>query len=134
MTNQNRIISTIRTGIPALVGLILAALSTRIPAVADVIVWVQENAGMELSKLLSALATALVIAGYYALVRWLASYWPWLEAFLGSTKRPVDYVSDRDLTANVSNLRGIDGADSDRAVASFMDNRDVDQHDDRHDR
>lgn len=96
MTNQNTIISTIRTGVPALVGLILAWLASHVPVVATAIEWLQAEAGVEVSKLLAALATALVIAGYYALVRWLASYWPWLESFLGSTKRPVDYVTSRE--------------------------------------
>lgn len=93
MTNGNLIISTLRTGIPPLVGLVLTWLAAQIPAVVGIIVWLQENAGIELATVLAGVATALVIAGYYALVRWLASYWPWLEAFLGSTKRPVDYVT-----------------------------------------
>lgn len=92
MTNNDKILGTIRTGVPALVGTVLAWLIGRIPAVNDVIVWLGENAGIEVQALLSGVATAGVIALYYWAVRELAERWPALEAFLGSKKAPVAFV------------------------------------------
>lgn len=92
MTNNDKIISTIRTGVPALVGTALAWLIGRVPAVQDVITWLGENAGVEVQSLVSGVATAGVIALYYYAVRELSERWPALEAFLGSKKTPVEYV------------------------------------------
>lgn len=95
MTNNDKIIGTIRTGVPALVGTVLAWLIGRIPAVRDVITWLGENAGIEVQALVSGVATAGVIALYYWGVRELAERWPALEGFLGSTKTPVEYVNKK---------------------------------------
>lgn len=95
MTNNDKIIGTIRTGVPALVGTVLAWLIGRIPSVNDVIIWLGENAGIEVQALVSGVATAGVIALYYWGVRELSERWPALEGFLGSTKSPVDYVDKR---------------------------------------
>lgn len=95
MTNNDKIIGTIRTGVPALVGTGLAWLIGRVPAVNDAIVWLGENAGVEVQSLVSGVATAGVIALYYWSVRELAERWPALEAFLGSTKTPTEYVAKK---------------------------------------
>ena len=92
MTNNDKILGTIRTGVPALVGTAFAWLIGRIPAVNDIIVWLGENAGIEVQALVSGVATAGVIALYYALVRYLGDKWPWLEVFLGSKKTPAVYA------------------------------------------
>ena len=93
MTNNDRIISTIRTFVPALIGLLIARLVAAVPAVADVIAWLDSELGTETTKVIGLVAAALVIAAYYWLVRRLATRWPWLEAFLGSTKTPIEYVT-----------------------------------------
>lgn len=93
MTNQTIILRTIRTGVPALVGALLAFLTAQIPVVGDAIVWLNDNAHADVAGVVTQVATALVIVVYYALVSWLAKRWTWLEGFLGSTKTPVEYVS-----------------------------------------
>ena len=93
MTNNDRIISTIRTFVPALIGLLIARLVAAVPAVADVIAWLDGVIGTQTTNLIGLVAAALVIAAYYWLVRRLATRWPWLEGFLGSTKTPVEYVT-----------------------------------------
>lgn len=93
ITNNDRIVSTIRTFVPALIGLLIARLVAAVPVVADVLAWVDEATGAPTATLLSLVATALVIAAYYWVVRRLAARWPWLEGFLGSTKTPVEYVT-----------------------------------------
>lgn len=92
MTNNEKIIGAIRTGVPALVGTVIAWAISRVPAVEDVIIWLGDNAGIEVQSLVSGIATALVILGYYSLVRVLAKRWPWVEAFLGSKKAPMVYA------------------------------------------
>lgn len=93
ITNNDRIVSTIRTFVPALIGLLIARLVAAVPAVADVIVWIDGVIGAPTTTILGVVAAALMIAAYYWLVRRLATRWPWLEGFLGSTKTPVDYVT-----------------------------------------
>ncbi|MGX9348178.1 hypothetical protein [Microbacterium sp. KNMS] len=99
MLNNDRVIAAIRTGVPALVGLVLAQLIALVPAVGDALAWLDQAAGIEVARVLELVATAAVIVGYYATVRWLAKRWPWVEGFLGSTKTPVEYVTQAAPTA-----------------------------------
>lgn len=93
MTNQTIILRTIRTGVPALIGALLAWLTAQIPAIGDAITWLNANANADVASFVTQAATAVVIVVYYALVSWLAKRWTWLEGFLGSTKTPVEYIS-----------------------------------------
>lgn len=93
ITNNDRIVSTIRTFVPALIGLLIARLVAAVPAVADAIAWLDTVIGAPTTTMLGVVVAALVIAAYYWLVRRLATRWPWLEGFLGSTKTPVEYVT-----------------------------------------
>lgn len=95
MSMSDRIVATIRTGVPALVGLILATLIARIPAVADVIAYIDTElttltGGVPVAVLLNLAATAAVIAAYYWVARKLGDRWPWVETWLlGSSLTPV---------------------------------------------
>lgn len=95
MSMSDRIVATIRTGVPALVGLILATLIARIPAVADVIAYIDSElttltGGVPVAVLLNLAATAAVIAAYYWVARKLGDRWPWVETWLlGSALTPV---------------------------------------------
>jgi len=94
MNRNDQIVSLIRTGVPALVGLILAKLIAAVPAVQDGITWVDDNLGSVLgipvATLLTTAATAGVITGYYWAARKLGQKWPALEAWLlGSSKTPT---------------------------------------------
>lgn len=77
--------SLIRTGVPTGIGALLA--------------WMAAEAGIVLeadsSTALTAGMVALIMGGYYALVRALESRWPWLGVLLGmpaapSYHKPVD--------------------------------------------
>lgn len=90
MTISDRIVATIRTAVPALVGLILARLIAAIPAVGDALVWIGAQIGTPVEGLVSLLATAAVITAYYWLARRLGDRWPWVERWLlGSSLVPV---------------------------------------------
>lgn len=97
MNINDRIIATIRTGVPALVGLLIATLIAKIPAVATVIAWIDAElstvtAGVPIVTILGLAATAAVIAGYYYLARVLGARWPWVEKWLlGSSLVPTVY-------------------------------------------
>jgi hypothetical protein len=95
VTRQDRIVALIRTGVPALVGTFLAFLVARIPAVATWIAWGDAQlaawglAGVSVQVVLSAVAVAAVIAGYYWLSRLIGSRWPAAEKWLlGSSAVP----------------------------------------------
>lgn len=96
MTLNDRAVAVIRTAVPVLVGSLIAWLTSLIPAVADVLAWIDTNLGGVLGapavELLTLGAVAVVITAYYALVRWLSPQWPWLERLLGSPKAPTDYA------------------------------------------
>lgn len=96
MTWNDRIVSTIRTLVPALVGAVLTWLISRVPAVGDGVAWLSETLGADVTTLLSLAAVAGVTTGYYALVRWLSPRWPWLEVLLGSKKAPAVYAAPVD--------------------------------------
>lgn len=94
MNLSDRIVATIRTVVPALVGMILAALIAKIPLIATVISWIDANlsdvtGGVPVAQLLGLIATAGVVAAYYWTVRKLADRWPLAERLLGSSKTPV---------------------------------------------
>ena len=75
---NDKIIATIRTFVPGVVGsfgLYMAARGFELDAAA--------LAGLE------AFITGLAIAVYYFLVRLLSERFPWVEALLGSTKKPT---------------------------------------------
>lgn len=95
MNLSDRIVATIRTGVPTLVGLILTWLIAHIPAVADVIAFIDTHLslitdGVPVSELLAIAATAGVIIGYYYLARLAGSRWPAVEKWLlGKSLVPV---------------------------------------------
>lgn len=99
MTNNDKVISYIRTGVPALIGGIIAWLVAKIPAIADILTFIDAQfatagfAGVTAAGILSAAAVAGVITLYYIVVRWLGDRWPQVEAFLlGSSKHPVYFL------------------------------------------
>lgn len=103
MTRQDLILATIRTAIPGMVGVALAWLIARIPAVADIIVAIDgvlatSAPGYTVIGLLNLLAIGLVIAAYYRVARELGKRWPMVELFLlGSAKTPGTYTLSRDV-------------------------------------
>jgi hypothetical protein len=98
MTRQDLILATIRTGVPAAVGWLLAQLITLIPVIGNGIaaidrILAQSAPGFTVSYILEATAIGLVVAGYYFAVRKLGARWPLVERFLlGSAKQPVAYA------------------------------------------
>ncbi len=98
MNINDRIVATIRTGVPALVGLILATLISKIPAVAESIAFIDENlslvtGGVPVAQLLGLAATAGVISLYYFVARKLGDRWPFVEKWLlGSELIPSAYI------------------------------------------
>uniref|UniRef100_A8LZW3 Uncharacterized protein n=1 Tax=Salinispora arenicola (strain CNS-205) TaxID=391037 RepID=A8LZW3_SALAI len=73
------LISLIRTAVPAAVGALLA--------------WLASTAGIVLdadsSTALTVGVVALAMAGYYALVRVVEAWWPWLGDLLGTPSAPT---------------------------------------------
>lgn len=94
-TRQDLILATIRTAVPGAVGWVLAYLIAKIPAVGDVIAYVDgilaESApGYTVSVILTGACIGLVVAGYYWAARELGKRWPAVERFLlGSAKTPT---------------------------------------------
>lgn len=95
---NDKIVSVIRTAVPAGVGYLLALLISAIPAVGEGIAWIDSqidaalpgDSGVTVLGLLQAAAVALVVAGYYAVARWCGQHWPAAERLLlGSAKTPV---------------------------------------------
>lgn len=74
MTRSDQLVSLVRTFVPALVGLAIAAL-TKINADID-------------SAALTALVDAIVIGAYYTVVRFLEARWPKFGILLGVPKQP----------------------------------------------
>lgn len=96
MTNQDRIIAYIRTGFPALVGMFITWLVSKIPAIADWLTFVDAQltalgfVGVTVNGLLVAGGTAGIIFLYYAAARWLGAKFPPLEKWLlGRSAVPV---------------------------------------------
>jgi hypothetical protein len=85
-------IGYIRTYVPLGIGLILGWLITKVPVVADAILWLDANLpdGFDWRSALDAIAIALVTAGYYRLAREIGRRWPAAEKFLlGSSATPT---------------------------------------------
>ncbi|MFI8593718.1 hypothetical protein ACIGCK_04720 [Microbacterium sp. NPDC078428] len=97
MTRQDLILATIRTGVPAAVGWLLAQLITLIPVIGNGIASIDRilatsAPGFTVSYILEAAAIGAVVAAYYWAVRKLGQRWPIVERFLlGSAKQPVAY-------------------------------------------
>lgn len=102
ITRQDLILATIRTAVPSAVGVFIAWLITRIPAISDVIVWldaqirlVVPDGTVTVVALLGALCVGIVTGVYYWLVRQLGKRWPIIERFLlGSSKQPIYTVHE----------------------------------------
>lgn len=75
MTLSDYLVSIIRTGVPVLVGLVLAKLAAKTGITADL-------------GLASEVATGLAIGGYYAAVRALEARWPFFGVLLGWKAAP----------------------------------------------
>lgn len=139
MSLNDRAVAVIRTAVPVLVGSLIAWLTSLIPAVADVLAWIDTNLGGVLGapavELLKLGAVAVVITAYYAVVRWLSPRWPWLEALLGSTRTPAVYVMPAD-SYNVQAVADAVASDSSvtNAAQEAVDKAIADRHDDPHDR
>jgi hypothetical protein len=73
------VLSYIRTYVPIGVGAALSWLAVKYGIVLD------EQISTELTVGL----TAVVVAGYYSLVRALETRWPWFGKLLGSSKKPA---------------------------------------------
>jgi hypothetical protein len=73
------VLSYIRTYVPIGVGAALSWLAVKYGIVVD------EQISTELTVGL----TAVVVAGYYSLVRALETRWPWFGKLLGSSKKPA---------------------------------------------
>lgn len=103
MTLSDRIVGTIRTAVPGAVGVFIAWLIGKIPAVAayitqaDALLATLDLGGMTVQGLLTAAVTGLIIALYYWLARKAGDRWPVVERWLlGSAKQPVYFKPDRD--------------------------------------
>lgn len=94
MTRQDQIIAVIRTGVPALVGSLLAFVIAHVPFVASAIAWTDAQlSGYGLPGVvlvLQALIVALIVAGYYWLARRVGARWPAVEKWLlGRSATPL---------------------------------------------
>lgn len=73
------VLSLVRTWVPIAVGSVLSYLAVRLGVGVDEDVSNQITVGV----------TALVVAGYYALVRALEVRWPWFGKLLGAKRAPA---------------------------------------------
>lgn len=96
MTNNEKIISYIRTGVPAAIGAFIAWLVSKVPAVADWLAVIDGQfsdagfAGVTTQGILTALAIAGVTTLYYMIARWAGARWPSVEKLLlGRSAVPV---------------------------------------------
>lgn len=103
MTNNSPILPPIdatayfRTAVPAAWGSLLAFLAAQIPAVADLFVFIDKQAGEGWRQIAASIATAGVIFGYYWLARQIGRRWPAAEKWLvGSSSKPIYVESPRD--------------------------------------
>lgn len=85
MTIRDFLASLVRTAVPVLAGLLISA---------------GARAGLDLSAVAPGLVDAVCIGGYYALVRWAETRWPWVGVLLGwkaqPTYQPVTLVAYQD--------------------------------------
>lgn len=79
MKLSDYMLSTVRTLVPIGVAAVLSWLAVRFGFVVDE----QTSAGLVI------LFTALATSGYYALVRALEGWWPWLGVLLGAPTEPI---------------------------------------------
>lgn len=95
---SDRIVSTIRTVVPALVAYLLT-----LGPVAPVVDWLA-SAGADVGVLrdqATAIVTAVVLALYYYLARVVEGRWPSAGALLGYARQPVKYAAP----ANAKTIR-----------------------------
>jgi len=90
------ILSIIRTWVPVGVGAALTWLAANLGIVLD----------DDMSSTAAVVATALVVAAYYALVRALESRWPWFGVLLGAARKPVYVEPVPDAVRSVQARRG----------------------------
>lgn len=96
MSHQDRIIALIRTGVPALVGALLAFIVAKIPGVAalihtlDGLLAASGFVGVSVTVILQAIFVAIVVAAYYWLARRIGGRWPAAERWLlGHSATPI---------------------------------------------
>ena len=75
MTRSDQLVALVRTFVPAVVGLLLAALA-------------KINANVD-NDALAALVDAVFVGGYYTVVRFLEAHWPALGVLLGIPRQPT---------------------------------------------
>ena len=97
---NDRIIGSIRTGVPVLWGLALAWLISRFPHIATALDWLTEQLGADARHAIGLFLTAVVVALYYWVIRTMGERFPsarpWIERYgLGSSKTPTYLVPAR---------------------------------------
>jgi hypothetical protein len=116
MNISDRIVATIRTGVPALIGYLLALLIAAVPAVADVLAFLDAQLstitfGVPVIAVLQAAAVAAVIAGYYWVARKIGSKYPAAEKWLlGRSLVPI-YVQPITTSPDDGVAEGVTRAD-----------------------
>ncbi len=95
MNVSDRIVALIRTLVPALYGVAITWLIGRFPAVQDVIAWLTDVVGVDVTAAISLALTALVIAGYYWIARKLGARFPALEKWLLGSSAVPSYPTAR---------------------------------------
>jgi hypothetical protein len=89
-TVQDRIIATIKTGVPALWGLAIVWLIGRFPVVQDILVWLTSVIGLDAATVIQLVLTAAVIALYYWLASKIGARFPRVQRWLlGSSLIPT---------------------------------------------
>jgi hypothetical protein len=77
------VLSSIRTYVPVVVGVVLTYLATHF----NVVLPEDASAGLLIA------VTGVVVGLYYGLVRALETRWPWFGKLLGSSKQPEYYAA-----------------------------------------
>lgn len=94
MTVQDRFIALIRTVVPYLWSAAIAFLVGRFPVAQDVINWLNEFSGQDVTAALGLFLVGLVLAGYYWAARWAGARWPILEKWLIGRSVVPSYPSE----------------------------------------
>jgi hypothetical protein len=90
MNVSDRFVAVLRTLVPALYGVAIAWLIGRFPAVQEILAWLTETLGVDVTAAIGLALTAGVIAGYYWVARKLGDRFPALEKWLvGSSATPT---------------------------------------------
>lgn len=84
---SDKIIAVLRTGVPALWGLVWAWLLGLLPFVGEAVGWLSDTVGEDVSTVIEGAVTAGVIAAYYWLARALVS---WLQGWAPDIASPVE--------------------------------------------